>query len=46
MPTVDAAGGWSAPGTVGDTWTFDGTAWTQLKLAGPPGRYGAVMATP
>lgn len=32
--------------TLGDTWTFDGAAWTQLNIAGPPARYLAVMATP
>ncbi len=32
--------------TLGDTWTFDGTTWTQLSVAGPSGRSDAVMATP
>jgi len=32
-------------GTVlADTWTWDGAGWTQAKVPGPPGRYGAVMA--
>jgi hypothetical protein len=31
---------------LGDTWTFDGTAWTQEKVPGPPAQAYAVMATP
>jgi galactose oxidase-like protein len=27
-----------------DTWTFDGTSWTQLQVTGPSARVGAVMA--
>ncbi len=30
---------------LGDTWSFDGTAWHQLPVKGPAGRYGAVFAT-
>lgn len=28
-----------------DTWQWDGRAWTQLDVSGPPGRYGAAMAS-
>jgi hypothetical protein len=31
---------------LGDTWTFDGSTWTQLAVAGPPARYAAVFAAP
>jgi hypothetical protein len=27
-----------------DTWTFDGTTWTQVPTSGPSGRYGYVLA--
>ena len=27
----------------GDTWSFDGAAWQDLQLPGPPSRYGAFM---
>jgi N-acetylneuraminic acid mutarotase len=30
--------------SLGDTWTWDGTGWTQRTVAGPPPRDGAVMA--
>jgi hypothetical protein len=30
---------------LGDTWTWDGIAWTQLNVSGPPARYGHSMAT-
>jgi hypothetical protein len=29
-----------------DTWTWDGTAWTEQHVAGPPARYMASMASP
>jgi N-acetylneuraminic acid mutarotase len=39
------AGGAAAPtAELSDTWTWDGTTWTQLDVMGPPGRDGAVMA--
>jgi len=31
-------------GELGDTWTFDGTEWTQLVVSGPSARAGAAMA--
>ncbi len=30
---------------IGDSWTFDGTTWTELSVPGPPARYGHSMAT-
>jgi hypothetical protein len=30
---------------MGDTWEWDGTAWTQRMVSGPPARYGAAMAS-
>ncbi len=30
---------------LGDTWTFDGTAWAEVATTGPIGRYGYVLAT-
>src|SRR5205807_1878963 len=31
--------------TVGDTWTWDGSTWTQITASpSPPARFGAVMA--
>jgi len=40
-------GGTADPGQfdLGDTWTWDGIAWTQLHIAGPPARNGHAMAT-
>jgi hypothetical protein len=32
-------------GPLNDTWTWDGSAWTKLDVAGPPARYGAAAAT-
>jgi hypothetical protein len=32
------------PSMLGDTWTWDGTAWAQRNVAGPPARFGALMA--
>jgi hypothetical protein len=29
-----------------DTWTWDGTVWTQIDVAGPSARAGTAMATP
>jgi hypothetical protein len=34
----------SAPAPLGDTWSFDGSAWQQISTGGPPAREGAVMA--
>lgn len=38
-------GGWdgSASPELSDTWTFDGTEWTQHAVVGPPGLYGGGM---
>jgi hypothetical protein len=30
-------------GALAETWTFDGTSWTHLRIPGPPGRAFAVM---
>jgi hypothetical protein len=30
---------------LGDTWQWDGAAWTQLQVAGPSARYGHTMTT-
>jgi hypothetical protein len=40
-------GGQASPGqfALGDTWTWNGIAWTQLHIAGPPARWGHSMAT-
>ena len=40
-------GGLSGNQTLGDTWTFDGAAWTQLAASSPspPARQEATMAT-
>jgi hypothetical protein len=35
----------SGPGFYGDTWTFDGTTWTQVATTGPSPRYGYVLAS-
>jgi N-acetylneuraminic acid mutarotase len=38
-------GGLTSPHTyLADTWTWNGTAWTQLDVTGPPPRAGAMMA--
>ena len=37
-------GGLSSPNFLDDTWTWDGTIWTQVLGAAPPGRYAAGMA--
>jgi Kelch motif protein/galactose oxidase-like protein len=38
-------GGQSEMGPLlGDTWTWDGSAWTKLDVAGPSARYGAAVA--
>ncbi|HEX8792177.1 MAG TPA: kelch repeat-containing protein [Polyangiaceae bacterium] len=34
----------NAPPFYGDTWTFDGTDWTQASSSGPSERYGYVLA--
>lgn len=36
-------GGLSPPNFLNDTWTWDGTTWTQVFSAAPPGRYVAGM---
>lgn len=39
-------GGMTASGGgTNETWTFDGTTWTQITTPGPAGRYNASMAT-
>ena len=39
-------GGYDAGTTFSDTWTFDGTAWTEQSIATPPrARYLHAMAT-
>jgi hypothetical protein len=40
-------GGTANPGQadLADTWTWNGIAWTQLHIAGPPARNGHAMAT-
>jgi N-acetylneuraminic acid mutarotase len=30
---------------LGDTWTWDGSVWTQLEVTGPSARYGAAVAS-
>ena len=32
-------------GVVGDTWTWNGSSWTQQNVVGPSKRYGAGTAT-
>src|ERR1700730_9574945 len=32
------------PGPLGDTWTWDGTAWHAAAVPGPAARYGAALA--
>jgi hypothetical protein len=32
------------PGFLGDTWTFDGTTWTEVSMGGPSPRYGYTLA--
>jgi hypothetical protein len=36
----------NGPGFLGDTWTWDGTSWTQVATTGntPSARYGYVLA--
>lgn len=36
-------GGGDGPTTFGDTWTFDGTSWTQVAVTGPAPRTGHVL---
>ena len=41
----ETGSGGIGPGLLGDTWTWDGTTWTQLSpAASPPARYEATMA--
>ena len=42
-----ASGDWRTPGTplLGDTWTWNGTRWTQHQVVGPSPRAAAVTAT-
>jgi hypothetical protein len=43
--TVVLFGGQGPHGVLGDTWTWDGTTWTQQRLAAhPPARSYAAMA--
>jgi N-acetylneuraminic acid mutarotase len=37
-------GGTTRAGSISDTWTWDGSAWTELHVIGPSARSGAVMA--
>jgi len=37
-------GGSTARGLVGDTWTWDGSAWRKQPVTGPSARYGPAMA--
>jgi hypothetical protein len=37
-------GGGSKGGALGDTWTFDGTRWTELEAPGPTPRFSPAMA--
>jgi hypothetical protein len=47
MATSCSSGGLNDGNTaLGDTWTFDGTTWSPLPIAGPAQRYDAVIATP
>jgi N-acetylneuraminic acid mutarotase len=32
------------PADLGDTWTWDGTSWTELEVSGPPARDSAAVA--
>jgi N-acetylneuraminic acid mutarotase len=34
----------TGPGFLDDTWTFDGTTWTEVAMDGPTPRYGYVLA--
>jgi hypothetical protein len=37
--------GVDCPGAVADTWSWNGTAWTQLSVSGPPARgFGKTVA--
>jgi N-acetylneuraminic acid mutarotase len=38
-------GGQGESGTLGDTWQWDGTSWTQLNIPGPTPRFGHEMTT-
>jgi hypothetical protein len=41
-------GGWTTgpdSGDLGDTWRWNGSAWTQLPIQGPGARYDHVMAS-
>jgi hypothetical protein len=42
-----SSGDWAIPGSplLGDTWSWNGTSWTQLVVEGPSPRAGAAMAT-
>jgi hypothetical protein len=36
--------GGHGPMPLSDTWTWDGSTWTQLSIPGPPGRWSAAMS--
>ena len=37
-------GGGGANSALGDTWTFDGSRWEELRTVGPPARISPAMA--
>ncbi len=37
-------GGGGKDGSLGDTWSFDGARWEELKVPGPPARLSPAMA--
>ena len=39
------SGGATASGLLADTWTWNGTVWTQENVTGPAARYWSTMAT-
>ena len=38
-------GGYHETSYLADTWTWNGIAWTQVDVTGPPARFNAVMAS-
>jgi len=38
--------GTNPSGSFADTWTWNGSAWTQVAVTGPSARFSSVMATP
>ena len=45
MASAVLFGGYNDPTPAADIWRFDGTAWTELQVAGPSPRDSAVMAS-